>query len=123
MWPNRLKHILPSIFFIILVINFIYYIILYIFKLSLAGPIIKIDQFKYASGSCQSACTPSNTNDVAITVCCFAQNNCNNVFGLGPHHNGGHSTERGVNGTRKFGGRPESTGKPRSTIKPSTIRG
>jgi len=83
-------------------------------QLSFAGPIISTNQFKYATGSCQSSCTPSNTNDVSIVVCCFAQNNCNNIFNIGPHRNGGH----GVNCTGRFGGRRQSRG----VSKPTTIR-
>ena len=108
--------------------------------MTVTGPILKAEQIKAATGSCQSTCTPSNTNDVNVVFCCFAQNNCNNLFGYvrdflcihlkkninflnsqGPHHNGGHSTEHGVGGGFRFGGKGESHGIPRSTAKP-TVR-
>jgi hypothetical protein len=70
-------------------------------KLTFTGPLTDLKQIKTARGSCSSTCTPSNTNDVEVVICCLGQNNCNNLFGYGGHHFGGHSSERGVNSMRK----------------------
>jgi len=45
------------------------------------------------------------------------------VFGIGPHHHDGHSTENSVNGGKHYGGRNESAGIPRTTSKLTTIKG
>jgi hypothetical protein len=82
-------------------------------KLSFTGPLLSVNQLTQATGSCQTACTPSNTNDVNVVICCFAQNDCNNLFG--PNNNSGHSGEQGhghgVNGTGiHYGGKLEIRG-------------
>ena len=76
-------------------------------------------QIQQAVGSCQTTCTPSNTNDLVVTFCCLGQNNCNNVFGYGGHHRGGHSGERGVNKTIT-GKYPQLRGQAKPTAKPTT---
>ena len=93
-----------------------------IFQLTFQGPLLDPKQILTSVGSCQTTCAPSNTNDLQVTICCLAQNNCNNVFAFGPHHRGGQSGERGVNRTRT-GTYPQIKGVPKkttTTIKPKT---
>ena len=90
-------------------VNFFFFVLF----LSFTGPLLSEDQLKKATGSCKATCTPTSTNDATVVTCCFAQNNCNNLFGMGPHHYGGHSGERGINSTMrsKNGGKAEIQGK------------